>query len=156
GALLRLAIGATPFLVPLLLQTALGWSPLKSGAVIASMMAGSLLARLGGTYVIRTMGFRRALVVTTALTAVFTAAPALVDADTSWILVAGARLAAGFSRAAHYVAQGAIAFAEVTSDQVSRASTLSTVIQQISLSLGISLAGFTLFLSAGQSNALEP
>ena len=94
--------------------------------------------------------------VTTALTALFTAAPALFDVDTSWVFVASALLAAGFFRAAHYVAQGAIAFAEVASDQVSRASTLSTVIQQISLSLGISLAGFTLFLSAGQSDVLSP
>jgi EmrB/QacA subfamily drug resistance transporter len=156
GALLRLAIGATPFLLPLLLQTALGWSPLKSGVVIASMMAGSILARLGGTCAIRALGFRRALMTTTALTALFTAAPALFDIDTSWVFVASALLAAGFFLAAHYVAQGAIAFAEVASDQVSRASTLSTVIQQISLSLGISLAGFTLFLSAGQSDVLSP
>ena len=156
GSLLRLGIGATPFLLPLLLQTGLGWSPLKAGMVIAAMTIGSMLARLGGTYAIRVMGFRSALISTAALTAVFTASPALFDTDTSLLFVLASILAVGFFRAAHYVASGVIAFAEVASDEVSRASTLSTVIQQISLSIGISFAGVTLFLSAGATNTFSP
>jgi EmrB/QacA subfamily drug resistance transporter len=156
GSLLRLGIGATPFLLPLLLQTGLGWSPLKAGMVIAIMTIGSMAARFGGAYVIRVMGFRSALIGTATLTAVFTAAPALFDTDTSMLFVLASILAVGFFRAAHYVASGAIAFAEVASDEVSRASTLSTVIQQISLSIGISFAGVTLFLSAGATNTIAP
>ena len=156
GSLLRLGIGATPFLLPLLLQTALGWSPLKAGMVIGTMTIGSMVARFGGTYAIHVMGFRTALISTATLTAVFTAAPALFDTDTSLLFVLASILAVGFFRAAHYVASGAIAFAEVASDEVSRASTLSTVIQQISLSIGISFAGVTLFLSAGATNTITP
>jgi EmrB/QacA subfamily drug resistance transporter len=156
GSLLRLGIGATPFLLPLLLQTGLGWSPLKAGMVIATMTIGSMVARFGGTYVIRVMGFRSALIGTATLTAVFTAAPALFNADTSLLFVLASILAVGLFRAAHYVASSAIAFADVASDEVSRASTLSTVIQQISLSIGISFAGVTLFLSAGATNTFTP
>jgi EmrB/QacA subfamily drug resistance transporter len=156
GSLLRLGIGATPFLLPLLLQTGLGWSPLKAGMVIATMTIGSMAARFGGTYVIRVIGFRSALIGTAMLTAVFTAAPALFNADSSLLFVLAAILAVGFFRAAHYVASSAIAFADVSSDEVSRASTLSTVIQQISLSVGISFAGVTLFLSAGATNTFTP
>jgi EmrB/QacA subfamily drug resistance transporter len=156
GSLLRLGIGATPFLLPLLLQTGLGWSPLKAGMVIATMTIGSMAARFGGSYVIRVMGFRSALIGTATLTAVFTAAPALFNADTTLLFVLASILAVGFFRAAHYVASSAIAFADVASDEVSRASTLSTVIQQISLSIGISFAGVTLFLSAGATNTFTP
>lgn len=156
GSLLRLGIGATPFLLPLLLQTGLGWSPLKAGMVIAIMTIGSMAARFGGTYVIRVMGFRSALIGTATLTAVFTAAPALFNADTSLLFILASILAVGFFRAAHYVASSAIAFADVASEEVSRASTLSTVIQQISLSIGISFAGVTLFLSAGTTNTFTP
>ena len=67
-------------------------------------------------------------------------------------LILGSLLAVGFFRAAHYVASTAIAFAEVRPEEVSRASTLSTVIQQISLSFGISFAGLTLYASAGRSS----
>jgi hypothetical protein len=156
GSLLRLGIGATPFLLPLLLQSALGWSPLKAGVVFASMTIGSMAARFGGTYAIRVLGFRNALLGTALLTAIFTAAPALFNADTSLLFVLASLLAVGIFRAAHYVASGALAFAEVASEEVSRASTLSTVIQQISMSIGISFAGVTLFLSAGATNTFTP
>jgi EmrB/QacA subfamily drug resistance transporter len=152
GSLLRLGIGATPFLLPLLLQVGLGWSPIKAGAVMAVMTIGSMLARFGGTYAIRVLGFRTAMTITAGLTALFTAAPALFDTKTSIAFVLASLLAVGFFRAAHYVASTAIAFAEVTPEEVSRASTLSTVIQQISMSIGVSFAGVTLYMSAGPSS----
>jgi hypothetical protein len=67
-----------------------------------------------------------------------------------------ALLAVGFFRAAHYVAATAIGFAEIPPAEVSRASTLSTVIQQLSLSFGVSFAGATLYLSAGDSTPTLP
>jgi len=156
GSVLRVGIGATPFLLSLLLQTALGWSPLKAGVVFTSMTIGSMVARFGGAYAIRVLGFRSALIGTAFLTAVFTAAPALFNADTSLLFVLASLLAAGFFRAAHYVASGALTFAEIASDEVSRASTLATVIQQIGMSIGISFAGIALFLSGGTTNTLTP
>ncbi len=152
GSLLRLGIGATPFLLPLLLQVGLGWSPIKAGSVIAIMTVGSILARFGGTYAIRVLGFKQALIVTTALTAVLTALPAAFTRTTSVAWVLAALLAVGFFRAAHYVGATALAFAEIAPDEVSRASTLSTVIQQLSLSAGISFAGMTLYFSAGATS----
>jgi EmrB/QacA subfamily drug resistance transporter len=156
GSWLRLGIGATPFLLPLLLQVALGWSPLKSGLVMAIMTIGSLLARVGGTFAIRGLGFRQALISSAALTALFTAAPALFSGTTPLAFVLVSLLAVGFFRASHYVASTALAFADVAPDEVSRASTLSTVIQQISLSFGISFAGVSLYYSAGQGNQFTP
>jgi EmrB/QacA subfamily drug resistance transporter len=156
GSLLRLGIGATPFLLPLLLQVGLGWSPIKAGAVIAIMTIGSILARLGGTFAIRILGFKHALIITAALTAVLTAAPALFNRQSSIGFVLAALLAVGFFRAAHYVASTALAFAEIVPEEVSRASTLSTVIQQISLSFGVSFAGMTLYLSAGTTEHFTP
>jgi EmrB/QacA subfamily drug resistance transporter len=156
GALLRLGMGATPFLVPLQLQSALHWSPVKAGLVMSAMMMGSLLARFGGTLVIRSLGFRTSLLVTVVLTAFLTAAPAAFTLDTSIVVVCSALLAVGFFRAAHYVAAAAIGFAEIPPGEISRASTLSTVVQQLSLSFGISLAGATLYVSAGNTTPTLP
>jgi EmrB/QacA subfamily drug resistance transporter len=151
GAILRLGMGATPFLLPLQLQSALHWSPARAGLVMSVMMLGSLLARFGGTLTVRLLGFRSSLLVTAVLTALLTAMPASFTLDTPVAFVCMALLLVGFFRAAHYVAATAIGFAEVPPGEVSRASTLSTVIQQLSLSFGISLAGATLYLSAGDS-----
>jgi hypothetical protein len=134
----------------------LGWPPIKAGAVIAIMTIGSMLARFGGTYAIRILGFKHALIITSALTAVLTAAPALFNRQSSLGFVLAALLAVGFFRAAHYVASTALAFAEIAAEEVSRASTLSTVIQQISLCFGVSLAGMTLYFSAGTTAHFTP
>ncbi|HTB28716.1 MAG TPA: DHA2 family efflux MFS transporter permease subunit [Steroidobacteraceae bacterium] len=156
GAILRLGMGATPFLVPLQLQSALHWPPVKAGLVMSVMMLGSLLARFGGTVAVRLAGFRRSLLVTAVLAALLTAAPASFALDTQVACVCMALLAVGFFRAAHYVAATAIGFADVPPGEVSRASTLSTVIQQLSLSFGISFAGAALYLSAGDSTPTRP
>jgi hypothetical protein len=85
-----------------------------------------------------------------------TAAPASFTLGIPVTCVCVALLAVGFFRAAHYVAATAIGFADVPPGEVSRASTLSTVIQQLSLSFGISFAGAALYLSAGDATPTLP
>jgi hypothetical protein len=121
---------------------------------MTAVMLGSILARFGGTLTIQAMGFRSALLATAILTAIATMAPAIFRSSTPAIFIVVTLVAGGFFRAAHFVAASALAFADVDPAEVSRASTLSTVIQQISLGLGISLAGFTLYLSAGDTGRL--
>lgn len=154
GSLLRFSVSATPFLLPLLFQVGLGWSPVRAGFVMTGVMLGSIIARFGGTYAIRTMGFRTALVITAFITAVLTMAPATFRSDTPAIFIVITLVAGGFFRAAHFVAASALTYADVTHEEISKASTLSTVIQQIGLGFGISLAGLTLYVSAGEAGRL--
>jgi EmrB/QacA subfamily drug resistance transporter len=155
GSLMRSSVSAMPFLLPLLFQIGLGWSPVRAGLVMTGMMLGSILARFGGTLTIRRFGFRRALLLTAILTAAATMIPATFRNSTPAIFIVTTLVAGGFFRAAHFVPASALAFAEVAPEDVSKASTLSTVIQQISLGFGISVAGLTLYLSAGEAGRLS-
>jgi len=141
---LRLGFGATPFLMPMLMQIGLGWTALRSGSMMVAMMVGSIAARFAATAFVREFGFRPTLIATGVAAAFLSVTPVFFrpDTATAWILLALAVL--GFARAAHFVAASPMTFAEVTPDEVSRASTLSTVIQQLGLSLGISIAGLAL------------
>ncbi|MFP6850484.1 MAG: MFS transporter [Pseudomonas sp.] len=141
---MRLGFGATPFLVPALLQVGLGWSPLRAGSVMMAMMVGSVLARFGGMVAVRYFGFRMTLIASGVGVAILTATPALFQAATPLWLIMSAFLLLGFLRAAHFVAATPLAFAEIVPEEVSRASTLATVIQQLGLSMGVSLAGIAL------------
>jgi EmrB/QacA subfamily drug resistance transporter len=148
GALIRLGISAIPFLMPLLFQVALGWSPVRCGLVMTSLMLGSMVARYSGTWVIGLVGFRKALLGTAILAGIATMIPAAFNSTTPAMLIVAALVMGGFLRAAHFVASSALAFADVAAEDVTRASTLATVIQQLSYSLGISVAGLALYLSA--------
>jgi EmrB/QacA subfamily drug resistance transporter len=152
GALIRLGISAIPFLMPLLFQVAMGWTPVRCGLVTTSLMLGSMLARYGGTWAIKVVGFRKALVGTAMLAGMATMAPVVFNNSTSALLIVATLITGAFLRAAHFVASSALAFADVVPQDVSRASTLATVIQQLSYGFGISLAGLALYLSAHGSN----
>lgn len=155
ATVLRLGFGATPYLVPMLLQVGLGWTPLQAGSVMVCMMVGSAVARFGGALAVRHVGFRATLIVTGLAAAVFTAVPALFKPATPVWMIGATLLVLGFARASHFVAASPLTYAEVSPGEVSRASTLSTVIQQLGLSMGVSLAGITLAWSSSDGMTLS-
>ncbi len=151
GALGRVGLGATPFIIPLFLQVALGWSPLETGGVMMAQMIGSLAARPVGTYCIRRLGFRSALIGMGLLTGLLTAIPAVFVGVTSSGTIAAVLFGLGLTRASFYVAAIPIGYTEIEPEEVSRASTLGTVIQQLTLGFGVNLTGFLLFMFSGGS-----
>ncbi len=155
GSLVRLGLGALPLLLPLLMQIGFGWSPMKAGLLTISQSAGALLFKPIAPAVIRTMGYRRVLVLSAIGTAVCTALPAVFRADTPLTFIVLVLGVSGFMRSTHFTSANALAYADVARPDISQASTLSTVIQQVSMSLGVSIGGLSLHLARG-SGGLTP
>ncbi|MDB5454646.1 MAG: major facilitator superfamily 1 [Caulobacter sp.] len=156
GTFVRLGIGASPFLMPLLLQVALGWSPLKASLVTLGTGLGVLIARPFAAAALKRYGFRTALAVFVTLTALFTAAPGFFNAGTPMALMTGILFFGGFCRSNQFIAANTIAYADVPQARVAAASTLAAVSQQVGLALGVSFGGFMLHLARGQGHALTP
>ena len=156
GSLVRLGLGATPFLMPLLLQVGLGWSPAKAGLVTISTAAGAMACKPASAPLLRRFGFRNILLWSVAGTAVLTAVPAAFRGWTPiWMMVA-ALVAGGFVRSMQFTSANTIAYADVDKGQVSQASTLATVAQQIGMSFGVSFGALLLHLARGTEAALTP
>jgi MFS family permease len=149
GTLLRLGLGATPLLLPLLLQIGFGWSPVKAGVVTIAQSLGALALKPVAAPVLRRFGYRRVLVAAALATAVATAMPALFRLHTPEPAIFLVLLASGFVRSCHFTAANALAYAGVPKAEVAQASTLSTVIQQVGMSLGVSVGGLALHLARG-------
>ncbi|MBE7217052.1 MAG: MFS transporter [Caulobacteraceae bacterium] len=149
ATLVRLGLGATPLLLPLLLQTGLGWTPEAAGLFTIFTAIGAAATKTVVSRVIRTLGFRTVLVGSALGTAVTTAAPALFATPTPiWVIACGLLLG-GLVRSMHFSAANTLAYDEVPAAETSRASTLSTVVQQVGLSLGVSFGGLVLHLARG-------
>jgi EmrB/QacA subfamily drug resistance transporter len=156
GTLVRLGIGATPFLMPLLLQVALGWTPLRASLVTIATGFGILIARPFGAALLRRVGFRTSLALFVVLTAILTTAPALFRNSTPvWLMMTILTLA-GFCRSNQFIAANTIAYADVPETSTAAASTLAAVTQQVGLALGISFGGVMLHLARGHGGALTP
>ncbi len=149
GLFLRLGIGAGPLLLPLLFQVALGWSPVQSGLITISQAVGALSLKAVAQRLIRKLGFRTVLLTAVFGTAIAAALPGFFRASTPIWAIVLALVVGGFLRSLHFTSGNALAYADVPRDQVSQASTLSTVLQQVGMSLGVSFGGLTLHLARG-------
>ena len=156
GTIVRLGLGATPFLMPLLLQVGLGWSPVRAGLVTISTAVGALSVKPVAPLLLRRFGFRTILLVTIAGAAILTAIPGFYRASTPvWLMIASLLLG-GFVRSLQFTSANTIAYAEVEKNQVSQASTLATVAQQVGMSLGVSFGALLLSTTRGASGVLTP
>ncbi len=155
GTLVRLGLGATPLLLPLLLQIGLGWSPVKAGLMTISQAAGALLLKPIAPALLRRVGYRPVLIVSALGAAICVCLPGLFRADTPEVLIVLLLGVSGFLRSAQFTSSNALSYADVERGEVSQASTLATVIQQVSMSLGVSIGGLTLHLARG-SGTLTP
>ncbi len=156
GTLMRLGVGAGPFLMPLLLQVALGWTPLQAGSVTLAGGLGVFVSRPFAAPMLRRWGFRATLLTLVALTAVLTTMPGFFRATTPvWLIMMSLGLS-GFMRSSQFIATNTIAYADVPQDRIAQASTLSVVCQQIGLALGVSFGGMMLHLARGGGGVLTP
>lgn len=153
GSILRLGLGATPFLMPLLLQVGLGWSPLHAGAVSIATALGAMACKPVIPRIIRQLGFRQVLVWANLVAGFLTMAPAFFRDSTPVAAIMAILALSGFVRSAQFTATNTVAYADLPQSMVSRASTLSTVAQQVGLSIGISFGGLMLHLARGAGQA---
>src|SRR5262245_34464369 len=147
GFAFRAGIGALPFLLPLLLQAGFGFTPFESGLTTCAAAAGAMLMKITAPQILRRNGFRRVLVVNTLVCATFMAANGLFRPSTPHALMIGVLLAGGFFRSLQFTSLNTLAYAEIAVPAMSRATTLSSVGQQLSLTFGVGFGALILHLT---------
>jgi EmrB/QacA subfamily drug resistance transporter len=143
GFLFRLGIGALPFLLPLLMQVGFGLSPFKSGLVTFGSAVGAMGMKTLAARLIRTFGFRNIMVINAVVSSIFLAACALFTATTPLLLILIILVVGGFFRSLQFTAINTVAYAEVEPAQMSRATTLVSVNQQLAISAGVAVGAFS-------------
>jgi len=140
GLFSRLIIGASPFLLALLLQLGFGLSAFEAGLLTFTSAIGAFMMKTTASPIIQFFGFRKVLVGNALIVAATSACYALFRADTPhWLLIA-TLLTGGFFRSLQFTALNAIGYADITPDHMSRASSLASMFQQLAQSLGIAFA----------------
>ncbi len=144
GGVWRVAMGASPILLVLLLQVGFGMSPLRSGVISFAGAMGALLMKAPATALLRRYGFRRVLIVNGALTGLLLAGIGLFQASTPHALIFALLLLGGFLRSLQFTALSALCYADVPDRSLGGASALASMTQELAQSLGVALAATTL------------
>ncbi len=147
GTASRLAINATPFLIPLLFQVGFGIDAIATGTYILVYFAGNLAMKTVTTPLLRRFGFRTILVVNGVIASTSIAACAVLSPTTPQPAIYALLFLAGLSRSMQFTALNTIGFADISPMQRSSASTLSSMLQQLSMVLGVAVAAAVLSVS---------
>ena len=148
GSLFRIAVGALPFLLPLMLQLGFGKSPMQSGLITFASAAGALAMKPAAQPLLRRFGFRTVLMLNGVLAALFIMVCASFQPGWPALVLDGILLLGGFFRSLQFTAFNTIAYGDIPRARMSAATSLYSTVQQLTLTLGIVVSATTLELSA--------
>jgi len=154
GGFFRIAMGATPFLLAMLLQIGFGMSAFRAGLMTFISAAGALVMKTTAPPILRRFGFKPVLVVNGVICGSTFLFYALFRPETPHWLIMCVLAVGGFFRSLQFTSLNGLAYADIDQDRMSRASTTSSMGQQLMQSVGIGLAATLLhFISQWRGEA---
>ena len=137
----RLGIGGVPFLLPLLYQVGLGYTPVQSGLLIMPQAMASMTMKLIMQRLLTRLGYRRVLISNTLIIGLLLLLFATIGLHTPvWAIVLLAFLYGGFT-SLQYTSMNTLVYADIGEGEASNASSIASTMQQMSISFGVAIAG---------------
>jgi EmrB/QacA subfamily drug resistance transporter len=136
----RLGIGGIPFLLPLLYQVGLGFSPIQSGFLIMPQALAAMTLKLTMPLILMRFGYRRVLIVNTIALGLMVLLFSTIHVGTPVWMIAAMAFIYGFLTSLQYTSMNTLAYADVNERQASSASTIASTIQQLAVSFGVATA----------------
>jgi hypothetical protein len=148
GSLFRVGVGATPFLLPLLLQLGFGLDPLQSGLLTCATAVGAMFMKTLTVAILKRWGFRRVLTFNALLASASVMSFGLFTAATPHLLIVLLLVLSGCLRSLQFTGLHALAFADITPAGMGQAAAVSSMAQRLSQSVGIVVGAYALQLSS--------
>ncbi|HEX2146307.1 MAG TPA: MDR family MFS transporter [Pseudorhizobium sp.] len=148
GTIFRVATGAIPFLLPLMLQLAFGLNPFQSGMITFAGALGALTVKFVARRVFALTGFKMMLITAGICAAATTAANGFFTPDTSHALIIAFLVMSGLCRSFFFTGSNALSYSEIDDAQASQATSIASVLQQVSLAFGVAFAAVILEMSS--------
>jgi EmrB/QacA subfamily drug resistance transporter len=136
----RLGMGGLPFILPLLYQVGLGFTPIQSGLLIMPQAIAAMSLKMTMPAIIARLGYRGVLISNTLILGVLICLFSIIGVGTPlWTIVALA-FCYGFFSSLQYTSMNTLVYADVPGEQASGASSIASTTQQMSISFGVATA----------------
>ena len=137
----RLGSGSMPFLVPLLLQISLGYTPFHAGMMMLPTSIAAIASKRIVTPVITRLGYRKTLVVNTILVGAAMATFSLISAqEPLWLTIVQLAFF-GCVNSLQFTAMNTVTLKDLDGNEATSGNSLLSMVQMLSLSLGVAAAG---------------
>jgi len=152
----RLGIGGVPFLLPLLYQVGLGYTPVESGLLIVPQAIGSLGVKLIMLRLLNRIGYREVLISNTIIIGGLLILFATIGLHTPvWVILLLA-LCYGAFTSVQYTSMNTLVYADIPDDSASNANSIASTVQQMSTSFGVAIAGLATAVFLPESAKANP
>ncbi|WP_312042035.1 multidrug transporter subunit MdtD [Erwinia sp.] len=147
----RIGSGMLPFMTPIFLQVGLGYTPLHAGLMMVPMVLGNMGMKRIVVQIVNRFGYRNVLVgATLGLALVVLLFP--VTALLGWeALLPVVLFLQGMVNAIRFSAMNTLTLKDLPDDLASSGNSLLSMVMQLSMSVGVTLAGLLLGIFAQQS-----
>ncbi len=136
----RLGIGGIPFILPLLYQVGLGFTPIQSGLLMTPQAIAAMSLKPAMPRILARFGYRAVLISNTVMLGLLIALFATIGVGTPvWLMVAQT-FCFGFFSSLQYTSMNTLVYADVTDEETSSASSIASTMQQMSISFGVATA----------------
>lgn len=151
----RLGSGALPFLTPLLLQLAMGYSPAQAGMSMIPLALAAMAMKPLAKPLIDRLGYRRVLTSNTLLLGALIASLALVDKDTAMLQLVVQLGLIGACNSLQFTAMNTVTLIDLDNNEASSGNGLLSVVVQLAMSLGVAAAAALLSGFSAELNEVQ-
>jgi len=136
----RLGIGGIPFILPLLYQVGMGFSPIHSGLLMMPQAVAAMSLKLTMPRILARFGYRVVLISNTVVLGLLIVLFASIGVGTPVWVIVPTMFCYGFFSSLQYTSMNTLVYSDVSEEQASSASTIASTMQQMSISFGIATA----------------
>ena len=127
-----------------MLQLGFGLTPVESGMLTFVSAVGAMFMKTIAANVLKRFGFRSVLAFNALLASAMLCGFGLFRPTTPHAFIVCTLLVSGCFRSLQFTSLNAISYAEVDAPKMGQASSLAGMMQQLSLSMGVAVAGYVL------------
>jgi EmrB/QacA subfamily drug resistance transporter len=136
----RLGLGGIPFILPLLYQVGLGFTPIQSCLLIMPQAIAAMSLKMTMPRILSRFGYRAVLISNTLILGLLICLFAGIGVGTPlWRIIALA-FCFGFFSSLQYTSMNTLVYADISETQASGASSIASTTQQLSISFGVATA----------------
>jgi len=140
GFFTRLGLGGIPFILPLLYQVGMGFTPIQSGLLIMPQAIAAMSLKMTMPGIIARLGYRGVLISNTLILGLLILLFSTIGVGTPVWEIAALAFCYGFFSSLQYTCLNTLVYADVNTEQTSNASSIASTTQQMSISFGVATA----------------
>ncbi|MFA6302073.1 MAG: MFS transporter [Legionella sp.] len=145
----RMGFGGIPFVLPLMFQLVLGFSPQTAGFLLAPIALGVLMVKPLSLRLLRLFGYKNLLLINTFLMTLSLCSFMLINQYSSHGLISLLTFCYGFIISLQYTGMNSLAYGNLQQEDISSATSIMSTIQQLGQSFGVAVAAIIISLFSG-------